>query len=281
MTKVLLTDLVIGESPRWHDGRLWFCHWGPDEVIAIDTDGKSEVMLTAPAHSIDWLPDGRLLIVSKQGGLLRQEPSGELVPHLDTDQGFNEIVVDGRGNIYLNSVGFDFMGFLKGEAEFGTGTISLVTPDGTVTEVADDIHFANGMVVTPDNRTLVISESFARRLTAFDITDDGSLGNRRIWADNVAPDGITMDTEGAIWTSVTDHDVSRVKEGGEVLETIELDRMSFACMLGEDTLYVMAAQWNPDNPFGGPRTGQVLAFPAPAPGVGWPGQAKSPSNSTR
>lgn len=267
---VLLTDLVIGESPRWHDGRLWFCHWGPDEVIAMDVDGKSEVMLNAPAHSIDWLPDGRMLIVWKKGGLMRQEPDGTLVRHISTEQGFNEIVVDGRGNIYLNSVGFDFMAFLEGKAEFGTGTITLITPDGQVKEVADDIHFANGMVISPDNRTLVISESFARRLTAFDIAPDGTLSNRRIWAENVGPDGIPMDREGAIWTSLTGEDCVRIKEGGEILDRIDLDRNPFACMLNEDTLFVMAAKWNPQNPFDGPRTGQVQSFPAPAPRAGWP-----------
>lgn len=264
---ILMSDLVIGESPRWHDGRLWFCHWGPDEVIAMDPTGKSEVVGSG-AHSIDWLPDGQMLIVSKKGGLLRQEPSGELTRLADGE--FNEIVADGRGNVYVNAVGFDFMGFLKGEAEFGTGTITLITPDGTKREVADDIHFANGMVVTPDNKTLIISESFARRLTAFDIAPDGTLKNRRVWAENIGPDGITMDAEGAIWTSETDHDVVRIKEGGEVLQRIELDRSAFACMLSEDTLYVMAAKWNPENPFGGDPTGQVQAFPAPAPGAGWP-----------
>ncbi|MGH8929267.1 MAG: SMP-30/gluconolactonase/LRE family protein [Egibacteraceae bacterium] len=279
----MLTDLLIGESPRWHEDRLWFCHWGADEIVAVDVDGNSEVVTrdsTASPHSIEWLPDGRQLVVSKSMGspglLLRREPDGSLVTHADLrglSDVWNEIVVDGRGNIYLNNLGFDFMAFLKGQAEFAPGIIVLVTPDGSVRQVADGIEFPNGMVVTPDNSTLIVAESFAGRLTAFDIAADGSLSNRRVWADGLGPDGICIDAEGAVWTSTGTDDCVRVREGGEVLQRVELDRKPFACMLGgpeRRTLFVMAAQWRPDNPFGEPRTGQVLTAPAPAPGVGWP-----------
>ena len=143
--------------------------------------------------SIDWLPDGRLLTTGDK--LRRHEPDGSVVVH--ADQGGNEIVVDGRGNTYVNGADFDFAG---GEAP-KPGYIKLVTPDGTVRQVADDIQFPNGMVITPDDRTLIISESFAGRLSAFDIDPDGGLSNRRVFADGLGPDGICLDAEGAVWVS--------------------------------------------------------------------------------
>jgi sugar lactone lactonase YvrE len=281
---ILLTGLVIGESPRWHEGRLWFAHWGTGEIVAVDLEGRSEVVAEGPpglGWSIDWLPDGRLLVTGE--GLMRREHDGSMVSHADLSglgvDGFNEIVVDGRGNVYVNG-GCDFD---PGEGN-APGIIALVTTDGSVRQVADGIAFPNGMVVTPDNSTLIIGESFARRLTAFDIAADGSLSNRRVWADGVGPDGICMDAGSAIWTDVGefgDYLVGRVREGGEVLERVQLDMACFACMLGgEDgrTLFMLAADWRMAEGFEeniarlteGPRTGQVLTVPAPAPGVGWP-----------
>jgi sugar lactone lactonase YvrE len=282
--KPLLSGLVIGESPRWHDGRLWFANWGTEEIVAVDLEGKAEVVARGPGGlgwSIDWRPDGRLLVTGE--GLMQMEPDGSMVPHANLSglgvDGFNEIVVDGRGNIYVNG-GCDFD---PGEGN-APGIIALVTPDGSVRRVADGIAFPNGMVVTPDNSTLIIAESFAGRLTAFDIADDGSLSNRRVWADGVGPDGICMDAEGAIWTDVGqfgDNLVGRVREGREVLERVQLDMPCFACMLGgEDgkTLFMLAADWRMSEGFDeniarlteGSRTGQLLTAPAPAPGAGWP-----------
>ena len=280
----LLTGLVIGESPRWHEERLWFANWGTEEIVAVDLDGNAEVVGKGPpglGWSIDWLHDGRMLVTGR--GLMRREPDGSMVPHADLSglgvDDFNEIVVDGRGNIYVNG-GCDF------EPGEGTppGIIALVTADGSVRRAADGIAFPNGMVVTPDNSTLIIAESFARRLTAFEIAVDGGLSNRRVWVDAVGPDGICMDAEGAIWTDVGqfgDNLVGRVREGGEVLERVQLDGPCFACMLGgEDgkTLFMLEADWRiSDSPAdniarltGGPRTGRLLTAPAPAPGVGWP-----------
>src|SRR5918998_2679688 len=201
-TRTLLTGLVIGESPRWHDGRLWFANWGAEEIVAVGLDGNAEVVAKGPpglGWSIDWLPDGRLLVTGR--GLTRMESDGSMVPHADMSglgvDGFNEIVVDGRGNIYVNG-GTDFD---PGEGN-APGIIALVTPDGSVRQVADGIAFPNGMVVTPDNSTLIIAESFATRLTAFDMDSDGTLSNRRVWADGVGPDGICIDAGGAIWTGV-------------------------------------------------------------------------------
>ncbi|MEI9411524.1 SMP-30/gluconolactonase/LRE family protein [Mesorhizobium salmacidum] len=279
--RVVVDGLAFGESPRWHDGRLWVCNWGTGEIIAVDAHGNSEVMLRVPAvlpYSIDWLPDGRLLVVSgREGLLLRQEADGSLVTHAAlrglSKRPWNEIVVDGRGNIYVNGGG---PAPAAGQ-HFGPGTIVLVTRDGKVRQVADAIAFANGMAVTPDNKTLIIAESHANRLTAFDIASDGSLSNRRIWADlDGYPDGICLDAEGAVWyADVPNKHCVRVREGGDVLQTVTADRGCFACMLGgagRKTLFITAAEWRGfEHMTSDARTGQVLGIEAPAPGVGWPG----------
>ncbi len=281
--QTLLIGIAFGESPRWHDGRLWFCDWGAQEVVAVDLGGNSEVIVRVrfPAFPmcIDWLPDGRLLIVSARDGLLlRREPDGSLVTHADlsglSEKGhpWNEIVVDGRGNAYINNQGFEFPG-----GEFAPGTIALLTPDGAARQVADGIAFPNGMAVTPDNRTLIVAESYASRLTAFDIAADGSLSNRRMWADlgGGVPDGICLDAEGAVWYGdVPNKRCVRVREGGEVLQRIDLDRGCFACMLGgvdRRTLFLVATEWRgTEHMAEGARTGQMLTAKAPAPGAGWP-----------
>ncbi|HEY7199027.1 MAG TPA: SMP-30/gluconolactonase/LRE family protein [Candidatus Dormibacteraeota bacterium] len=280
--RVLLTGLGYGESPRWHGDRLWFANWGTQEVVAVDADGeRAEVVLRVPTtipYSIDWLHDGRLLAVSgRECLLLRAEPDGRLVTHADlrpiSERGFNEIVVDGRGMAYVNGGGYDPAG---GDA-FSTGVIALVAPDGSARQVATGASFPNGMAVTPDNGTLIMAESHARRLTAFDIGPDGGLSNRRVWADlgDGAPDGICVDAAGAVWyADVPNRRCVRVREGGEVLGTVEVDRGCFACVLGgpdRRTLFIMAAEWHGMASIANvPRTGQVLAVEAPAPGAGWP-----------
>jgi sugar lactone lactonase YvrE len=281
--QTLMTGIAFGESPRWHDGRLWFADWGAQEVIAVDLEGHSEVMarVTFPSFPmcIDSLPDGRLLIVSgRDGRLVRRDHDGSLVTHADLSalagkgQPWNEIVVDGRGNAYVNNAGFEFPG-----GEFAPGTIALLTPDGTARQVADGIAFPNGMAVTPDNSTLIVAESYGRKLTALDIAGDGSLSNQRVWADldDGVPDGICMDAQGAVWyADVPNRRCVRVREGGEALETIELDRGCFACMLGgpdRRTLFLVATEWGgTENMNDGTRTGQLLTVQAPAPGDGWP-----------
>jgi sugar lactone lactonase YvrE len=275
----LMTGLIFPESPRWHDDRLWLADWGAQEIVAVDLQGESEIMARVPSapFSLDWLPDGRLLIVSGSDGLLlRREQDGSLVTHADltslANHPWNEIVVDGRGNAYVNYIGFDFP-----EGEFAPGILVLVTPDGSTRQVADDVAFPNGMAVTPDNGTLILAESYGARLTAFDIASDGSLSHRRVWADlnDGAPDGICLDAEGAIWYGdVPNQRCVRVREGGEVLRTIELDRGCFACMLGgadRKTLFLITNEWGgPQSMADGAAMGQVLTTRAPAPGAGWP-----------
>jgi sugar lactone lactonase YvrE len=285
MAEVLLTGLRIGESARWHDSRLWLSNWGTQQILAVDLDGKAEVMATVPTtipFSIDWLTDGRLLVVAgPEGRLLRQEPDGSLVDHADLtvlDANLNELVVDGRGNLYVNGG----TNFHPGEGET-PGFVALVAPDGAVRRVAEELEFPNGMAVTPDDSTLIVSESFGGRLTAFDIGPDGSLSNRRVWAP-VPGDGIVLDTEGAVWTpgwNEAGPACLRVAEGGEILDTVPLDRAGFACTLGgEDgrTLFVLAADWRMQGGFEdnikrlttGPETGQVVTTRAPAAHAGHP-----------
>ena len=276
----LMTGLALGESPRWRDGRLWFSDWGAQELIAVDLDGKSEVIVRFPTPTVpfcfDWLPDGHLLIVSgSEGLLLRRESDGSLVTHADltglSHHPWNEIVVDGRGNAYLNSIGFDFP-----SGEFAPGIVAMVGLDGSVRQVADGVAFPNGMVVTPDNATLILAESYGNRLTAFDIAIDGSLANRRVWADlDGFPDGICLDAENAIWyADVPNKRCVRVREGGQVLRSIDLDRGCFACMLGgvdKRTLFMIANEWSgPDGMASGARMGQVLTVEVPVLGAGWP-----------
>ena len=299
--QTLMTGIGLGESPRWHEGRLWFSDWVAEEVIALDLEENSEVITEVHSlpFSIDWLPNGPMLITSGQK-LIRMEPDGSLVTHVDlsslSEHDWNEIVVDGRGNAYLNNIEFDLM---AGE-EFRPGIVALVTPEGSARQVADgvafpngmaplmqwllvptlaqwiraSVAFPNGMAVTPDGSTLIIAESYATKLTAFDIEAEGDLTNRRVWAElDGPPDGICIDAEGAVWAGAGNRCL-RIREGGEVLQAIELDRFCFACILGgpdRSTLFMMAAEFGGTEKIGkGPRTGKVLTADAPAPGAGWP-----------
>ncbi|HXP56633.1 MAG TPA: SMP-30/gluconolactonase/LRE family protein [Streptosporangiaceae bacterium] len=279
----LLDGLSFGESLRWHQDRLWLADWGAQEIVAVDGQGRPEVMARVdfPAFPmcIDWLPDGRLLVVAaRYGRLLRQEPDGSLVTHADlsglADPGhpWNEIVVDGRGTTYLNNQGFDFPG-----GEFAPGTIAMLKPDGSARLVADGIAFPNGMAITQDNSTLIVAESYGQKLTAFQIAADGSLSPPRVWADlgDGVPDGICLDAQGAVWyADVPNRRCVRVREGGTVLQTIQLDRGCFSCALGgpdRTTLYMVATHWRgTERMTDESRTGQLRTTRAPAPGAGWP-----------
>jgi sugar lactone lactonase YvrE len=235
----LLTGRAMIESARWHDDRLWFADWGTGEVVAVDLDGSAEVMADGPHRmgwAIAWLPDGRL--VTTGGSLTRREPDGRVVTLREA--GANEVVVGPRGHVWVD--GFDGTFSAAGFPE--PGWIDLVAPDGTSRRVAEGIDFPNGMVVTPDGATLVVAESVAGRLTAFDVADDGSLSGRRTWAEGLGPDGICVDGDGAIWsqtadtvTHTGDPDASagavvRVLDGGEITHRIETELPCFACTVG-------------------------------------------------
>jgi sugar lactone lactonase YvrE len=277
--QTLMTGLAFGESARWHGNRLWFSDWVAQEIIALDTNGNSEVVVRVPFPSIpmciDFLPDSRLLLVaSNDRKLLTRESDGTLATYADltglSKGGYNEIVVDGTGHVYVNGAGFDMM---AGE-KFAPGHIGLIASDGTARMVADDIAFPNGMLVTPDNSTLIVAESYGRKLTAFDIDNDGSLSNRRTWADleSGVPDGICIDQAGAIWyADVPNQCCVRVREGGEELERIALDRGCFSCALGGadgNTLFMVTTEWRgPDHMMDGSRTGQIVTTTVSVAGV--------------
>jgi sugar lactone lactonase YvrE len=274
--RTLLTGRGLVESPRWQGDRLYFSDWSAGEVIAVDLDGHSEVIARVKSLPLctAFLPDGRLVIVSSADGLLlRREPDGSLVTHVDLGKpGWNDIVIDGRGNAYVNRGGFDMM---AGEA-FAPGFVDLVTADGSVRQVADDVAFPNGMAVTADNSTLIVADSYRHNLLAFDIGDDGGLSDRRVWADlgDGTPDGICLDAQDAVWyADVPNQRCTRVAHGGTVLQTIELDRGGFACALGGPdgtTLFIVAAEWRGMPEMVPPGTGQVLTTRVDIPGAGWP-----------
>ncbi|MCW2653328.1 MAG: Gluconolactonase [Mycobacterium sp.] len=276
--RTLLTGRGLVESPRWHGNRLYFSDWSSGEVLAVDLAGHSEVIthMNSLPLCTAWLPDGRLVIVSStEGRLLRREPDGSVVTHADLGEAaWNDIVADGRGNAYVNRAGFDPIA----AEEFKPGFVHLVTPDGSVREVAGDIAFPNGMAVTPDNATLIVADSYGHQLVAFDIGADGGLSNRRVWADlgEGTPDGICIDAQDALWyADVPNHRCTRVAQGGAVLQTVELDRGCFACALGGTDgtmLFMMAAQWcgmTEPEPVS-PGTGQVVTIQVDVPGAGWP-----------
>jgi sugar lactone lactonase YvrE len=274
---VLMKGIVFGESPRWYDGRLWLSDWGAGQVLTLNADGSREVVASVASFPmcIDFLPDGRLLVVdSARRLLLRQESDRSLAPHADlsglADKPWNEVVADGRGNAYLNCIGFEFPG-----EDFAPGLIALVTPDGRVSQVAGDLAFPNGMAITPDGATLLVAESYANRLSAYDIAADGTLGARRTWAETPGdhPDGICVDADGAVWyADVANKHCVRLREGGQILATVTLDRGAFSCALSpapDPRLYVVAQNWTGPNGAQDP-TGQVVAFPAPAPAAARP-----------
>ncbi len=240
--RLLADGLGFPESTRWRDGRAWLCNWGAGEVLTVDLDGAREVMARiAPGSipfSIDWLPDGRLLVVDgPRQLLLAQAASGDLEPYADLSEfgegPFNEVVVGGRGHAYVNG---------------GPGLVVCVDPDGSAHQVADGLRWPNGMALIEGDRVLVVADSHAEALIAFEVGDDGRLVERRIWAELPhAPDGICADAEGAIWVAtVPGQCCLRVREGGEILDTVSVDRACFACMLGGHdgrTLVIAAAQW--------------------------------------
>ena len=281
---VLCSGFGLVESPRWHEGRLWFSDWTGGQIVAVDDVGLTEVMVEHGSLPLcfDFLPDGRLVVVSNaERALLTLEQDGDLVPYADltaiSTLGCNDIVVDGRGFAFVNSPGFDFaVGPPEGSVQ--PGVVGVVAPDGEVRVVAEDIAFPNGMAVTADGRTLVVADSYRHHLLGFTIGDDGSLSERRVWADlgDHNPDGICLDAEGAAWYADVPHECCvRVAEGGRVLQTVELDRGGFACMLDEadpPRLYAVAAVWPGA---AGLMThtewdGQVVRVPVDVPGAGWP-----------
>lgn len=279
--RVIIDGLGFPESPRWHDDRFWVADWAIPEIIAVERSGERAATVPVPSSpcSFDWTPDGHLLVVSgRDAEVLRLDADRHLVPYGDlapvTREPWNEVVVDGRGCAYVNTVGFDFPRLRPPEGNRAPGVIAHVAKDGAVREVADGLAFPNGMIVTPDGATLIVAESWANRLTAFDIGPIGDLSNRRVWAPlDGYPDGICLDAEGAVWyADVPNKRCVRVQEGGKVLAEVECGRGCFSCTLGGPdlrTLFVVVNEWGGQGAIGSsPARGRVVALRAPAPGVG-------------
>ncbi len=277
--RILADGLIFPEGPRWHAGHFYFSDMHAHEVLRIEADGTRAVVARVPGcpSGLGWDPDGRLLIVSMEDHkLLRQEEDGSLSEFADLSglatHLCNDMIVDARGAAYVGNFGFDLH---EGMPPQKTSLV-LVTPEGEVREAATDLSFPNGTVITPDGRTLIVGETFGACLTAFDITPDGSLSNRRVWApiQDAVPDGICLDAEGAIWVaSPVSAEVLRLREGGEVLDRIGVETQPFACMLGGysgQTLYVCTAPSSDPEECLLQKAGRIEAFDVEHPRAGLP-----------
>ncbi|AXK34777.1 gluconolactonase [Streptomyces armeniacus] len=290
---VVLDGLSFLECPRWRAGRLWVSDFYTNRVLAADGRGHTEVMAEVPGQpsGLGFLPDGRALIVSmRDRRILVRDAAGHLSEHADLSGEvpslLNDMVVDERGRAYVGNFGFDLMG---GEALRPT-TITRVDPDGTVRPVADELSFPNGMVILPGG-VLVVAETFAARLTAYDIREDGGLANRRVWARfgesprttdiatllsrlQAGPDGLCADAEDAVWVADALHArLVRVREGGEIADEIPTPTDVFACMLGGPdgrTLFACAAPSFAEHERRAAREAQLLAFRVDVPHAGLP-----------
>jgi sugar lactone lactonase YvrE len=278
-TTVLLDGLCFGEGPRWHDGRLWLSDMHDHKVIAVDDTGVAESIVEVPAwpSGLGWMPDGSLLIVAMRERKLLRWDDGELKEHADLSalSSFhcNDMVVDAQGRAYVGHFGFD----LHNQADFKAAELIAVEPDGSARIVARDMAFPNGTVIAPDGKTLIVGESFARRLSAFDIDSEGNLSNRRVWAElpqGVVPDGICLDAGMGIWVaSPASNEVVRTLEGGEITDRISLDQGAFACMLGgadRRRLFVLTAADSDPETCRAKRSARIEYVDVEIPGGGLP-----------
>ena len=247
-TTILMDGLTFGEGPRWHEEKFYFSDFYSHKVFSLDMDGNSEVIVEVPAQpsGLGWMPDGTMLIVSMKDKKLLSFNKNTLseVADLSNLAGFhcNDMVVDDQGNAYIGNFGFNTY---SGE-EIRPANLILVRPGEDPCLAADDLLFPNGTVITPDGKTLIVGETYAARLTAFDINQDATLSNRRVWADFTLdadegdiplPDGMCLDVQGAIWVaSPSTAEVIRVREGGVILDRISVETNAYACMLGGDDL---------------------------------------------
>ena len=279
-TTVVLDGLAFPEGPRWHDGRLWFSDQHDKRVVAMEVDGTAETIVEVPqqASGLGWLTDGRLLVVSMlDRKVMRLEPDAVLVVHADLSElapgACNDMVVDAHGRAYVGNFGFDMYG---GEKPRETCLIA-VEPDGSARVAAEEMAFPNGSVITADGSTLLVGESMASRISAFDIAPDGALGNRRVWAqlEGATVDGMCLDAEGAVWAACPfTGRVLRVREGGEVVDEVKGTHPgAFACMLGgadRCTLYLCTAPTHVPDEARVAHGGRIETISVDVPGAGWP-----------
>jgi sugar lactone lactonase YvrE len=290
MTKarILASGLYFGEGPRWHADRLWFSDFYDHAVKSVDVSGglRTELEIDDQPSGLGWLPDGRLLVVAMHHRqVLRVDPDGVSV-HADLSAiatfHANDMVVDRQGRAYVGNFGFELDQALKARgvesviADHPTARLARVDPDGRVHVAAEDLHFPNGCVITPDGSTLIVAETLAMRLTAFEVGSDGSLSNRRVWGalGMRAPDGICLDADGHVWVAnAIAPECVLVAPGGEVIATVETAQPCFACMLGgpqRRTLYMMTAPSSMAEIVSASRQGQIECLDVAVPGAGRP-----------
>ena len=293
--QTVISDMSYTECPRWHEDRLWFADFYTHAIYSMTESGRdlrTEVDVPAQPSGLGWLPDGRLVFVSmKDRKVMRREDDGSIVVHADVADAVtahpNDMVVDDEGRCWLGNFGFDLMG----GADLEAASLLRIDPDGCVTEVAQDLWFPNGSVVTPDGGTLIVDETFGNRISAFTIHPDGSLGERRDWARFadlattrvvaevlpqivLAPDGCCLDAEGCLWVAdALAGRVCRVAEGGEILEEIMPGTGVFACMLGGSdgrTLFLSCAPDFDENARTAAREAEIRAVRVDVPHTGLP-----------
>jgi len=287
-SEILTEGLYFGEGPRWHDGRLWFSDFYDHAVKSMDGSGNVviEHRFDDQPSGLGWLPDGSLLVVSMAAHKLLRQTSDGFVDHADLSglarHLCNDMVVDGAGRAWVGNFGFDLDGEIEQRgaeavmADHPVANLARVDPDGSVHLASADMHFPNGSVVTPDGKTLVVAETLAPCLTAFDIHADGSLGNRRKWADvgMRAPDGICLTADGNIWVAnALAPECVLIAPGGEVLKTVETSRNCYACMLGGDDgrdLFLVTAQSSDKQKASAGRSGRIERARVAVAGAGWP-----------
>jgi len=274
----VVDGLTFTEAPRWRDGKLWFSDFYTQRVLTVTPGGRLETIVEIPQRpsGLGWTPDGALLVVSMLDRRLLRVDDGKasVVAELSSlaTGPCNDMVVDAAGRAFVGNFGFDRH---RGEPPRST-CIARVDPDGRVTRAADELSFPNGTVITPDGRTLIVAETLAHRLTAFDVAADGALSSRRVFAalEGCFPDGICLDADGAVWVAdARTPRVLRVLDGGRIERTIPTGaRFAFACMLGDDdrrTLYLCTSTGS------GPamadkRDGAIERVRVDVPGAGLP-----------
>ena len=278
--RTIVSGLSFAEAPRWHDGALYITDMFDNRVLRIDEGGTASVVarFDAPVSGLGWLPDGRMLAVSMEARqVLRQEEDSRFVLHADLSgiatYHANDMIVTEDGTAYVGNFGFS----LHPPEEPRMATLAKISPSGTTTAVAEDLFFPNGMAVTPDNGTLIVAETGGCRIVAFNIGSDGALAGRRIWADlgaGVMPDGMCLDEEGAVWVALPlAKEFVRVREGGEVVDRIQVADAALACVLGgpdRRTLYLMTSGALDPESCRTQRNASVLAVGVETPGAGRP-----------
>jgi sugar lactone lactonase YvrE len=288
-TRVLADGLRFGEGPRWRDGRLWLSDFYDHAVKSVSPAGdlRTEFTLDDQPSGLGWMPDGSMLIVSMtRRQILRRAEDGATWVHADLGHiasfHCNDMVVDSAGGAYVGNFGFDLDAAIAARgaadviASHPTAKLAYVAPDGEARVAAEDMHFPNGSVITPDEKTLIVGETLGGRLTAFDIGENGVLSNRRVWAETWPriPDGICLDAEGAIWiANPIAPECVRIAEGGEVLEVIDTGQPCYACMLGGDdgrTLFMLTAASSDHEAAAREKTGKIVVAQVESPRAGRP-----------